>query len=251
MYTALNESPHTSYHLTCYFSSHQMLSGFLVKRLDNTYMFFHPSFREWLIRRDEGESTKFLCDYRLGHAAIAFRLSRVEAPLDGDKVLELGHHVLKAHVYRNATPCWPSRDLQVSFYRTCGSKLMYQYDIEEFKQMLLYLCLQAIWLTLSSECISSALCMLRNIYSPNVKVSRLLLLAGASPNHVTEYLGNAPILCMYAYEGCVEMVSLLLEFGADVELTNSQGCTALSLAATRGHCDVVRRYNYDTGQRVT
>lgn len=83
--------------------------------------------------------------------------------------------------------------------------------------------------------------MLRNIYSPNVKVSRLLLLAGASPNHITEYLGNAPILCMYAYEGCVEMVSLLLEFGADVELTNSQGCTALSLAATRGHCDVVRR----------
>ncbi|XP_012226066.1 protein TANC2 isoform X3 [Linepithema humile] len=189
----------------------KMLSGFLVKRLDNTYMFFHPSFREWLIRRDEGESTKFLCDYRLGHAAIAFRLSRVEVPLDGDKVLELGHHVLKAHVYRNAAPCWPSRDLQ------------------------------AIWLTLSSECISSALCMLRNIYSPNVKVSRLLLLAGASPNHITEYLGNAPILCMYAYEGCVEMVSLLLEFGADVELTNSQGCTALSLAATRGHCDVVRR----------
>ncbi|XP_024892262.1 protein TANC2 isoform X3 [Temnothorax curvispinosus] len=189
----------------------KMLSGFLVKRLDNTYMFFHPSFREWLMRRDEGESTKFLCDYRLGHAAIAFRLSRLQAPLDGDKALELGHHVLKAHVYRGVAPCWPSRDLQ------------------------------AIWLTLSTECISSALCTLRNIYSPNVKVSRLLLLAGASPNHITEYLGNAPVLCMYAHEGSVEMVSLLLEFGADVELTNSQGCTALSLAAARGHCDVVRR----------
>ncbi|XP_011864856.1 PREDICTED: protein TANC1 isoform X4 [Vollenhovia emeryi] len=189
----------------------KMLSGFLVKRLDNTYMFFHPSFREWLMRRDEGESTKFLCDYRLGHAAIAFRLSRLQAPLDGDKTLELGHHVLKAHVYRGVAPCWPSRDLQ------------------------------AIWLTLSTECISSALCTLRNIYSPNVKVSRLLLLAGASPNHITEYLGNAPVLCMYAHEGSVEMVSLLLEFGADVELTNSQGCTALSLAAARGHCDVVRR----------
>ena len=42
----------------------KVLSGFLVKRLDNTYMFFHPSFREWLIRRDEGESIKFLCDLR-------------------------------------------------------------------------------------------------------------------------------------------------------------------------------------------
>lgn len=95
-------------------SSYQMLSGFLVKRLDDTYMFFHPSFREWLMRRDEGESTKFLCDYRLGHAAIAFRLSRLQAPLDGDKALELGHHVLKAHVYRNVAPCLPSRDLQAS-----------------------------------------------------------------------------------------------------------------------------------------
>ncbi|XP_012276088.1 protein TANC1 isoform X2 [Orussus abietinus] len=189
----------------------KMLSGFLVKRLDNTYMFFHPSFREWLMRRDEGESTKFLCDLRLGHAAIAFRLSRLQAPLDGDKVLELGHHVLKAHVYRGVAPCWPSRDLQ------------------------------AVWLNYSAKCISSALCTLRNIYSPNVKVSRLLLLAGASPDHITEYLGQAPVLCMYAHEGSVEMVSLLLEFGADVELTNSQGCTALSLAAARGHCDVVRR----------
>lgn len=188
-----------------------MLSGFLVKRLDDTYMFFHPSFREWLIRRDDSESTKFLCDLRLGHAAIAFRLSRLEAPLDGDRVLELGHHVLKAHVYRGVTSSWPSRDLQ------------------------------AWWMTSSTECMSSALCTLRNIYSPNVKVSRLLLLAGASPNHVSEYLGNAPVLCMYAHEGSVEMVSLLLEFGADVELTNSQGCTALSLAAARGHCDVVRR----------
>lgn len=95
-----------------------MLSGFLVKRLDNTYMFFHPSFREWLMRRDEGESTKFLCDYRLGHAAIAFRLSRLQAPLDGDKTLELGHHVLKAHVYRGVAPCWPSRDLQVCYLQS-------------------------------------------------------------------------------------------------------------------------------------
>lgn len=189
----------------------KMLSGFLVKRLDNTYMFFHPSFREWLMRRDEGESTKFLCDLRLGHAAIAFRLSRLQAPLDGERALELGHHILKAHVYRGVTPCWPSRDLQAS------------------------------WLASSSECVSSALCTLRNIYSPNAKVSRLLLLAGASPNFITEYLGNAPALCMYAHEGSVEMVSLLLEFGADVELTNSQGCTALSLASARGHCDVVRR----------
>lgn len=40
------------------------LAGFLYRRHDNTYMFFHPAFREWLIRRDEADSPKFLCDLR-------------------------------------------------------------------------------------------------------------------------------------------------------------------------------------------
>lgn len=196
---------------TEFFQRFKLLSGFLVKRLDNTYMFFHPSFREWLIRRDEHENVKFLCDLRSGHTGIAFRLSRVQAPLDEDKTLELGHHILKAHVYRNMTlTSTTSRDLQ------------------------------AFWVAQSTQNVSTALSNLRNIYSPNVKVSRLLLLSGASPNHLTDYLGNAPILCVYANEGIVPMVSLLLEFGADVELTNSQGSTALSLAAAKGHCDIVR-----------
>lgn len=190
----------------------KLLSGFLVKRLDNTYMFFHPSFREWLIRREENESSKFLCDLRSGHTGIAFRLSRVQALLDAEKTLELGHHVLKAHVYRNVTlQSISSRDLQ------------------------------AYWIAESSENVSAAVCHLRNVYSPNVKVSRLLLLSGASPNYTTDFLGNAPILCMFANEGVVPMVSLLLEFGADVELANSQGSTALSLASAKGHCDVVRQ----------
>lgn len=194
-----------------FFQRFKLLSGFLVKRLDNTYMFFHPSFREWLIRRDDNENTKFLCDLRAGHSAIAFRLSRVQAPLDPEKTLELGHHVLKAHVYRNMSlPSLTSRDLQ------------------------------AFWVCESSEDVSAAVCNLRNMYSPNVKVSRLLLLSGASANYVTGFLGNAPVLCVYSNEGIVPMVSLLLEFGADVELTNSQGSTALSLAAARGHCDIVR-----------
>lgn len=190
-----------------------LLSNFLVKRSDNTFMFFHPSFREWLIRRDEGESSKFLCDLRAGHAAIAFRLSRVQYPLDPEKTMELGHHVLKAHLYRNvgsaAGIC--SRDLQAE------------------------------WVAESSENISLAISTLRNIYTPNVKVSRLMLLAGGSPDHITEYLGNAPLLCIYSYQGILSMVSMLLEFGADVSLTNSQGCTALILAAQKGHTDVARR----------
>ncbi|CAH1389527.1 unnamed protein product [Nezara viridula] len=188
----------------------KMLSGVLVKRMDNTYMFFHPSFREWLIRRDEGESNKFLIDLRVGHAGIVFRLSRLQAPLDAEKTLELGHHILKAHIYKNMTlQRNPSRDLQ------------------------------AHWVATVSADVSVAVSCLRNIYSPNILVSRLLLLAGANPDHKTDLLGNASALCLFAHEGVVDMVSLLLEFGADVNSTNSQGCTPLSLAAIKGHMQVV------------
>lgn len=189
----------------------KQLASFLVKRIDNTYMFFHPSFREWLIRRDEGESTKFLCDVRMGHTAIAFRLSRLQVPLDGEQALEMGHHILKAHIYRNPPQQCTPRDLQ------------------------------SYWLSTITTCVSSSLCTLRNVYSPNIKVSRLLLLAGASPDFVTEFLGRAPILCIAAHEGNVPMVSLLLEFGANVDLANSQGCNPLILASSKGHCDVVRQ----------
>ncbi|XP_068143289.1 protein TANC2 isoform X1 [Drosophila tropicalis] len=189
----------------------KLLDGFLIKRLDNTYMFFHSSLREWLMRRDEGESTKFMCDARLGHAAIAFRMSRLQAPLQPQLTLELGHHMLKAHLYGSASQAILSpRDLQ------------------------------SYWLAGAADNISAALGSLRNVYSPNLKVSRLVLLAGASPNHRTDYMGGAPILCIAAHEGILPMVSLLLEFGADVGLTNSQGCSPLVLAAMRGHCDVVR-----------
>ena len=133
----------------------QLLSGLLIKRLDNTYMFFHPSFREWLIRRDEGESNKFLCDLRSGHAGIAFRLSRVQSPLDAEKTLELGHHILKAHLYKNMT--------------------LHKYSSHD---------LQAHWVASSSEDVSAALCTLRNIYSPNVKVGFMLFRALNKNQHV-------------------------------------------------------------------
>ncbi len=44
-------------------------------RADDTVMFSHPTLREWLIRRRDFESRKFLCDPRAGHAAIALRLN--------------------------------------------------------------------------------------------------------------------------------------------------------------------------------
>ncbi|XP_050719827.1 protein TANC2-like isoform X3 [Eriocheir sinensis] len=190
----------------------RILNSFLVKRLDDTYMLFHPALREWLARRSEGESPKFVCDPRAGHANLALRMSRLEWPLDPEASLELGHHILKAHVYKNMARGLPlsPRDLQ------------------------------ALWLAQSSHNVSQALACTRNLYSPNTKVSRLLLLAGASPDYPSEHLHNAPILGVCAHQGHTEMVALFIEFGADVNLANSEGVTALGMASAQGHCDVVR-----------
>ncbi|XP_050543251.1 protein TANC2 isoform X2 [Daktulosphaira vitifoliae] len=189
----------------------KLLSGLLIKRMDNTYMFFHPSFREWLMRREDNESKKFLCDLRNGHAGIALRFSRLQAPLGSEKTLELGHHILKAHIYKN-----------MSLHDTSSRDL------------------QANWMASVSASVSSALCSMRNIYAPNIKVSRLLLLSGASPDVITDLLGQAPALCVYANEGVYDMVALLLEFGATVNVSNSQGRTPLWMASSKGHIDVVK-----------
>ncbi|XP_071101400.1 protein TANC1-like isoform X2 [Haliotis cracherodii] len=190
----------------------EVLSGFLHRRSDSRLMFFHPAFREWLIRRDDTDSPKFLCDLRNGHALMAFRLSRVSAPLGPDKTIELGHHILKAHIYKNVSKQlgYSSRDMQ------------------------------AYWMCLSSDSLSSALVSQRNVYSPNVKVSRLILLSGANPNCRTEFNNNAPVLCVASKEGYSDMTSLLLEFGADIDAVSEVGMSALCYAAAAGHTDVVR-----------
>lgn len=126
----------------------KLLKGLLVQRSDDTYMLFHPSFREWLVRREDGsESTKFLCDPRMGHAAVALRLSRLEAPLDAEKTMELGHHILKAHLYKN-----------------CGPEMVVSPRD-----------LQAIWVSLSADDVSASLASIRNLFSPNVKVKSVVI----------------------------------------------------------------------------
>lgn len=196
---------------------------FLVQRNDGSLMLAHPSLREWLVRRDHNDSTKFLCDVRAGHACIALRLSRIEAPLDAPQLLELGHHVLKAHLYRGLMGHLPPE---------CGPR-----D------------LQALWLFLSAARIGPALATPANLHSPNVKVSRLLLLAHAEPNARTSWLQGAPLLGVAAHEGFADMVSSLVEFGADVDAASDTGRTPLSLACQRGHLAIVQ-YLLAHGARV-
>ncbi|XP_076304944.1 protein TANC2-like isoform X2 [Tachypleus tridentatus] len=188
-------------------------SNFLIVRRDKTLMFAHPSLREWLIRREHNEGTKFLCDVRTGHALISFRLSRMEAPLGPNSCLEFGHHVLKAHVYKSM-----GRDMPPGIHTRD---------------------LQALWIYYSTYDLSRGLCAVRNVYNPNVKVSRLLLLAGANPNSRTNQLEEAPLIVAAVHQGQIGMVSLLLEFGAYINGMTSTGLSPLSTACKQGSLEII------------
>ncbi|XP_032385713.1 protein TANC1 isoform X4 [Etheostoma spectabile] len=189
----------------------ELLSCFLIKRRDKTRMFCHPSFREWLVWRADGESTDFLCDPRTGHALMAFMLSRQEGKLNRQQTMELGHHILKAHIFKGLSK------------RTGVSSSV----------------LQALWISCSADGLSAALASLRNLYTPNVKVSRLLMLGGANVNYRTEVLNNAPVLCVQCHLGHLEIASLLLEFGASVDVVSENGMNPLCFSAAAGHLGLV------------
>ena len=92
----------------------------------------HCSPRDWLLRRRPGEATRFLCDVRTGHAAIAFSLARQRRAIKSvvfppspsppglprpEKVLDLVHHMLKANLLKNMEQPGGQcsyRDVQVS-----------------------------------------------------------------------------------------------------------------------------------------
>ncbi|XP_069553965.1 protein TANC1-like [Brachyistius frenatus] len=187
------------------------LAGFMVRRRDGTRMLCHPSFREWLVWRADGESGDFLCEPRSGHALLAFMFSRQEGKLNRQQTMELGHHILKAHIFKGLSK------------KTGVSSSV----------------LQAMWVNCSTDSLSAALGSLRNLYTPNIKVSRLLMLGGASVTWSTEVIGHAPILAVHAHLGHVEMVTLLLEMGAPIDGLTDSGMTPLCLAAAAGHADIV------------
>ena len=89
----------------------------------------------------------------------------------------------------------------------------------------------------------------RNLFFPNLRVTKLLLLAGACPNSKTNCIGSAPPLGVAAWTGCLQFVRLLLEHGADPNIENDHGRTPISLAAEAGHV-VVLELLYESGADI-
>lgn len=65
------------------------------------------------------------------------------------------------------------------------------------------------------------------------------MLGGVNVNYRTEVLNNAPVLCVQAHLGHQEMVSLLLEFGANVDVVSENGMSSLCYSAAAGHLGLV------------
>uniref|UniRef100_A0A669DRP0 Tetratricopeptide repeat, ankyrin repeat and coiled-coil containing 2 n=1 Tax=Oreochromis niloticus TaxID=8128 RepID=A0A669DRP0_ORENI len=189
----------------------EQLSSFLLRRSDGSRMLNHTSFREWLMWREEGQDDRFLCDPRSGHTLLSFWLCRQAGKLTRQQTLELGHHILKAHIYKGL-----SKKLGVS------SSV-----------------LQGLWLSYSTQSLSPVLASLRNLYTPNIKVSRLLIMAGADVDYCSDVLSNAPLLCVHAHLGHTDAVALLLDHGAQLDARSHDGLTALGFAAAAGHLDIV------------
>ncbi|TKS92388.1 Protein TANC2 [Collichthys lucidus] len=222
LFEAVNAGALTGGTLSWVEFAHRMeqLSSFLLRRDDGSRMLNHASFREWLMWREEGQDDRFLCDPRSGHTLLAFWLCRQEGKLNRQQTLELGHHILKAHIYKGL-----SKKLGVS------SSV-----------------LQGLWLSYSTKNLSPAVSSLRNLYTPNIKVSRLLIMGGADVDFRSDVLSNAPLLCVHAHLGHTDAVALLLDHGAQVDAQSHDGLTALGFAAAAGHLDIVSMLSQHTAK---
>lgn len=188
----------------------KLISPYLVTRADGSLMFLHPTLRDWLSRRGGGGQHRFLCNTKQGHAALALHLSRSETISSPERALELAHHLLKSGLYRSeGESALSSRDLT------------------------------ALHLSLSVWDLSSVLTSPLNIFSPSVRVVRLLLLAGADPSIMTDHLENSSLLGLYSHLGYTDLARLLIEWGAELDTQNKAGSSPVCLAAEAGHLHLV------------
>lgn len=79
-----------------------------------------------------------------------------------------------------------------------------------------------------------------SVRAPNLETSLRLLVQGADPNYFHEEKGSSP-LHMAAKSGQAAQVELLLVFGADIQVPDSQNQTAIDLAKSNNHFVIADR----------
>ncbi|KAJ3593227.1 hypothetical protein NHX12_005563, partial [Muraenolepis orangiensis] len=203
------------------------LGSFMVKRRDGTRMLCHPSFREWLVWRADGESNDFLCDPRSGHALLAFMFSRQEGKLNRQQTMELGHHILKAHIFKGLSKrSGLSSSLLQGIWVNCSTDNL---------RLLIMGGANVNW---STEVHGHAPILGVHAHLGHLEMVSLLLETGASVDGPSG-AGLTP-LCLAATAGHGALVSLLCKRGAKLQHADKSGQCALVHAALKGHAEVLR-----------
>ncbi|KAG8194403.1 hypothetical protein JTE90_011015 [Oedothorax gibbosus] len=148
-------------------------------------------------------NNKFVCDVKSGHTYHALFTSRLHYALPPAKELELIYHITRCNLFEN----------------------------EESLRLL--------WIY--SSCIkpSAVIVNPRLMFSPDNQIIRFLLQTGADSNSVMSTYHKYPILSCICKLGIFEIVSTLINFKADPNLSNSMGITALMEAAIEGHLEII------------
>ncbi|KAK0419717.1 hypothetical protein QR680_014286 [Steinernema hermaphroditum] len=184
------------------------LTPFVVKHNSGVYLIQHNSFREWLLKGH---------DVRHGHILHALRLCR-KGELPVEELFELGHHLLKANPHK-----YMREEVAMDMPRSKDCQLL--------------------WTQIAAgRGLPKALLYPRNVHYTNSKVSRLLLLSGASADACWDIEeGGNSLLASFSAVGNTVMVQLLIEHGAHVNRENPMnGKTAIVIAAGHGHLEVVK-----------
>ncbi|KAJ3592239.1 hypothetical protein NHX12_007367 [Muraenolepis orangiensis] len=206
------------------------LAAFLVKRRDKTRMFCHPSFREWLVWRADGDSSDFLCDPRSGHALMAFMLSRQEGKLNRQQTMELGHHILKAHIFKGQ-----SKRTGMSSSVLQALWISFSADGLSVSRLLM---LGGANVNYRTEVLTNAPVLCVQSHLGHLEMAALLLEFGAGVDVVSEN-GMSP-LCFASASGHLGLVGLLCLRGAKLDHVDKGGQCAVVHAALRGHAEVLR-----------
>lgn len=191
-----------------------MLQPFVFKLSNGCYVPIHSTFREWILKMSD--QTDYVVDVRMGHILHSISCVRNEN-CTPESLFELGHHLLKANPYK-----YLRKEIAI--------------DLPKGKDC------QIEWIKMAAAndlILNNVLVHDRNLYYPNSKVSRLLLLSGADPNAC--WPDGDTLLCKYSSIGNSAMIQLLLHYKADPNLPNYRTkMTPLMLAVRKNNFEAVK-----------
>lgn len=115
------------------------------------------------------------CLCRNGHTLLAFWFSRLQNKLNRQQTIELGHHILKAHIFKVSRYMSSALSIQTHAPTQLCLSLSVMNIYSVFKGLSKKVgvsssILQGLWVSYSTEGLSAALSSLRNLYTPNIKV---------------------------------------------------------------------------------